>query len=364
MGTLQKLGRGLAAGMQIFGQAMSDKEKAEEKERIRLEQQKREDERFKAQRKDAAIRNEQLRIQNKMNMTKLNAQGLATAASMRNYHPADMAPALTQYSPDGRVYKFNEGESTWNSTNPEGTITMDIGTYQQNTDGTLTKGPDGQPVFESLPGDSSRATWANQADFTEAMTKRSNPAVLFGMQMLDLDGQKARQRAQIAADEKAKLEVKTGVKSKRAQEEEKLKAETELLREKKEHPERFLTKSAAGERVADVVGLDGKTVELTSQGVNLLRSSMDELGKRYEGVDEGVAYRLTQLRASTPAKAKIRSLAKAVDGDTVDRSKAVNAIMDDYGLTREIVEDILDSEIEGAGLDKKGGFFSFLPFID
>jgi hypothetical protein len=361
---LKGLGRGLAAGMQIFGQALSDKEAAAEKERIRLEQQKREDERYLAQRKDAEIRNEQLRIQNKMNMTKLNAEGLAQAAAMRNYHPGDMAPALTQYSPDGRVYQFNEGDSSWNTTNPEGNIVMNVGTYQQNPDGTLKKGPDGKPIFESLPGDMAKAEWSNQADFTEAMTKRSNPAVLFGMQLLDLDGKKARQRAQITADEKAKLEAKTGVKSKRAAEEEKLIAETELLREKKAHPEKFRTPSAAGDKVARVIGLDGKPVELTSQGVNLLRSSMDELGKRYEGVDEGVTYRLSQLRSSTKDKTKIRQVAKLVANDKVNRSKAVTGIMDDYGLTRDIAEDLLDSEIEGSGMDKKGGFFSFLPFIE
>ena len=105
--TLHKLGKGLAAGLTTLGGQMKEREEQERKDALLAEERAFREKKFQAERKDAEVRNELLRVQNLMAKAEYNSKAISSAYTMSGANPAVMAEVWTKHNQDNRVYKYN-----------------------------------------------------------------------------------------------------------------------------------------------------------------------------------------------------------------------------------------------------------------
>lgn len=140
--SLRKLGRGLAAGAQVFGQGIIEKEKREKEEARLAEQSSREERRLKLQEQESAIKQQQAQMNLAMKKVEFNNKMLVDTVVKNKYDPEVTGRAFSQYGPTGgRQYHYDPIRSAELG---EGAIAYRISVYETGEDGNPLIGDNGQ----------------------------------------------------------------------------------------------------------------------------------------------------------------------------------------------------------------------------
>jgi len=296
MGGLKNLGRGLAAGMTVFGQGIINKEVREEDKRRFDEQSARAERQLQIQEKAAADAAKMAELNLAMKRVQYNNKMLVNAVKQNDYDPTVTMNALNNYGPTGgRIYKKNEGESS-----NTGETVWDIGTYRMNKEGNPELNDDGTFAWDLLPGDAGRISFKDKAELAQWVTPQLSPDVMLATDLAGITGEQTRQQAnerfkQQATDDAEFLskyaDTPAGQKILANQEKEKAelaktKAETTLAKSKagladaqaKAEP----GKGTAAEKQGHYTGVGGQKIEQTSQQVEKAKAFASALNKTGE----------------------------------------------------------------------------------
>lgn len=169
------------AGVGIGQQMMQDERRQEERqyqEDRELRKEEIEERRWKAQREDARIRNQQLKTQTMINRMKYDNDQLVKAALVTEFDAAKLVPVINKHANTGYAFRHNPAASEVISEQSlEGNegIAFDVGVWEEDSEGNPVIGDDGKKKFIKLPGELGLQTWQNKADFTNWYSNLSSP---------------------------------------------------------------------------------------------------------------------------------------------------------------------------------------------
>ena len=384
MGGLKNLGRGLAAGMSVFGQGIINKEAREEDKRRFDEQSARAERQLQIQEKAAADAAKMAELNLAMKRVQYNNKMLVNAVRQNDYDPTVTMNALNTYGPTGgRIFKKNEAESS-----KTGGIVWDVGTYRMTKEGNPELNEDGTFAWDQLPGDSGRVSFKDKAEMAAWVTPQLAPDVMLATDLAGITGEQTRQQAnerfKKQATEDAEFLAKyadtpAGQKIIAAQEKEKaelakIKAETKLAKSKagladaqaKEVPNAGDAKKA--QQAGSYTGIDGKEHTQTSQQVEKAKAFAGALNKtgEYGQVDPDDAARIMDFKGDNKSQAKVKKAVQLVDNGTWTKEKFKEELSTS-NLPPEFLDKLLADYMAAPAPEKRSVWdqiFSRLPFVD
>ena len=375
MGGMKNLGRGLAAGMTVFGQGIINKEVREEDKRRFDEQSARAERQLQIQEKAAADAAKMAELNLSMKRVQYNNKMLVNAVKQNDYDPTVTMNALNNYGPTGgRIFKKNEAESS-----KTGGIVWDVGTYRMTKEGNPELNDDGTFAWDPLPGDSGRVSFKDKAELAQWVTPQLAPDVMLATDLAGITGEQTRQQAnerfKKQATEDAEFLAKyadtpAGQKILAAQEKEKAelaktKAETKLATSKaglanaqaKQIPKE--AKQAKGED--QLKSLNGELVTRTKGQAQQDLEVFRKAGAKYSDVTSPQqAYWINEVKENPDVRKNFEmGVTKVINGDMTEAEflKKVSS----KGLSREFAAEFLaqaqaDSEEWKKAQDKPGLF--------
>jgi hypothetical protein len=199
---INRLGRGLAAGLVAVGE-VEERKKAEKKEEERFQAQSARAERqLRIQEAESAQRQERNKLDISMKRVQWKNQQMMQAAAGSNYDPRVMDKAFSQWGTNsGTTWTYNPQKS---AAAGKDVIIYDIGTTTKNSDGTIKPGADGKAEVVALPGSFSEMRFDNQDDHVNFFLRAADPAWALAHDQAEITAAETRANAQRVHDERLK----------------------------------------------------------------------------------------------------------------------------------------------------------------
>lgn len=357
MGTMQRLGRGIAEASSILGKGLEREEDRAEEKRRYDEQMRIRKERHEADLYAMDRRNRALELSNNIKKLELNNKLLTQTFAQSNGDPKQVCDAITKYG-NGYVERYNEPESARQSNiNGYPTIVTDNGVYETNEKGDPVIGPDGKKIFKPLPG-SATQTSRTRAEFNDHFADIVNPNVALAriqskQTYKDLYNRAEAQFKAQEASEARKAETAEGKLKRR-----KLEAQTT-------EAEKLAKGISTKPPVAKVKNIKGQEVDRTHAEAEADIAAMKIMAK--DNPEWGItspdqAYRINQLKNSPKLRAAIADDVQKALEDEAFAEKFVKKGSQRMGVPAEFLQDLLDrAEINREVIaSKKGGFVNWV----
>jgi len=308
---LQRLGRGLAAGLTTLGAGMHrDEQEAEDKRRFD-EQSARAERQLQLQEQQAKQQADMAKLNLDIKKVEYNNKMLSTSLIQNKYGEKTTIDALNRYAINGgRIYKKNEAESS-----KQGKMVWDVGTHVLDKDGNPLLNDDGTKKWELLPPGANQEVFANTEELVNFVTPIMNPDFALAMQMQGITAEQTRQQAQDAFRKNA-LENKEFLEDPRYRntpEGQKMLAEIERTKLEAKKGEQDLKESAAKTRLMGAQAESEKVNRGLATETTISQSNLRERqGKLYEAQAKKEAQ--PDLRAG-------ESIMDSMTGEQIVRSK-------------------------------------------
>lgn len=183
---------GLGQGLQGLGAEMERDEQEEYRKERDLKADEIEERRYKDQREDAKLRNENLKMQMMVNRMQYDNMAMGKAAVTHQFDAQKLVGTLNNNGNTGYAFRYNESASealNRNTANAAGIggmgtapeqaekgIVYDVGLWQTDKDGNPLTGEDGKKIFKQLEGPAGQTSWKNKADYVNWYSNLQNPA--------------------------------------------------------------------------------------------------------------------------------------------------------------------------------------------
>jgi hypothetical protein len=324
---LKKIGRAVGAGLTQLGADIKTREAQDKKDALLKEEREFREKRFQAERSDAEVRNEQLRIQTLMSKATYHSKAISSAFAMSGGNPAAMAEVLTKHNNDHRVYTYNEAASRAAVDPKTGekltdAVVYDMATYIEKPGGGFEVDPvTGKNVLDPLPGDLGQVQYNNGDDYTAAVTNAAHPSIALSKELSKVTlaefrekqtNRAAANKKQLAGEIAGKIKVaeETGV---TALNEAKAKAAGDVAGSKL--------------KLVKIEGFDGEQHELNSTQSQKVRDDHKALLKTYDGITQNEAFKVSLLRDDPE--------------DREDFRKAIESVLNNSTTEKDFLEDMM-----------------------
>ena len=370
MGGLKKLGRGLGAGLQVFGQGMIDKEKREEEKRRYDEQSAREERRLEIAEQDAASREQMAKMNLAMKKVEYNNKMLVETIMKNDFDPEVTGQAFSQFGPaGGRNYSYNPIRSK-----EIGGISYDIRVPETDPEsGQPRIGEDGKILYKSLAPGSNRlefsGTDANGNDARGQMASYFSPLMnadfMLAHELQGITAEQTFQQSEELFRKKAKADrefLKTHADTPQGR---KMLAELERGEEQNKKTKAETSKlnaeaGAAGLAKAPdstVTSITGKKKPQTSQDVEKAKAFAHALNSsgEYGKVSPDDAARIMEFEGDNDAQEKVKQAIQAVEQGAWTQDEMLKALKT-TNLPKAFLQKITAGYMSTPAPEKRGYF--------
>ena len=373
--TMRAIGAGVGAGLTSIAGSMQQELDDERADKRLAKEDAFRDRQLKMQEESLNIAKDQAARTKRDDRTKMLHSKMVTSLAGKK-DPREILSILSGNSNgnlDPTNFTFNDAaRSEKGNLNPDGTPAYAVADISYNTTdpetGEILKDPvTGEPMQRRVDDKAvNRIVWKTQDEFEQFKYSRINPEKWLADTYADWTSDKKYKQAeelaehnrkQAALNDQAKLRTesgKAGLAATKASTDKDVASAEKLRAESKD----VKNKGAASTQPTDsVMGLDGKTVKLTTAEANGMNKAADKLAESIPSITPEDAYRVDKGLSTDLYRTFVDKAASAVDKDPKKRNEAIKSIAKRFRVKNDTAAGVLDQALKYVDKEDKPGLW-------